>query len=41
MKKQTNELNGNFSKEEVQMDKNHEEMLENFGHKGNANQKPC
>jgi hypothetical protein len=36
MKKQANELNRAFSKEEVQTPKTHEEMLILSGHKGNA-----
>jgi hypothetical protein len=38
IKKWAIELNRTFSKEEVQMDKNHEKMLTIPGHKGNANQ---
>jgi hypothetical protein len=38
MKKWTNELNREFSKEEVQMAKKHKKMLTIPDHKGNANQ---
>jgi hypothetical protein len=38
MKKWANELNRDFSKEEVQMAKNNNKMLSIVGHKGNANQ---
>jgi hypothetical protein len=41
VKKWGNELNRAFSKEEVQMAKKHEEMLNIPGHKGNANYYYC
>jgi hypothetical protein len=36
--KQTNKLNRNFSKEELQMATKHIELLTTPGHKGNTNQ---
>jgi predicted transcriptional regulator len=39
IKKWASELNRTFSKEEIQMGKKHEKMLNISSHKGNANQK--